>query len=96
MKKERLEELLKACYVTSGEGRGYRVNRLEDWAVKDALLAVERETVERCAKVCQEHGDMVGNLGIAATDTGTKDMNFARARACYVNRDAIRSLLTEE
>ena len=41
MKKERLDELVLSCATENGYAK--------DDAIRSALLAVERETVERCA-----------------------------------------------
>jgi len=90
MKRERLEELVLATVVSLREQHFDGNAEI----IRSALLAVERETVERCAAVCDTHE---GDWQSVATqiDKGAKHyFDLASgAGACAV---AIRSLLTEE
>lgn len=89
--KARIEELVLTIYAAalSSSHAGERAG------IRAALTTLAEECYERAAKECAEHGDMVGKLGVAATNAGEKDRNYARARACYINRDAILALKEE-
>lgn len=73
MKPDRLNELVDGCGV---------LNCIVQESIRSALLAVERDTVERCAAECDKHA--------------TPGYNAFYLAGAYNCAESVRALLAEE
>ena len=79
--KARIEELVRQCYEIEGKGHGYRVERMTDAAVRQALTTLAEECYERAAMECM--------------DGVEEDCDCSMCTEGRIHRDAIRKLKEE-